>query len=593
MKKIIAFVMAFALLGIPAFVQTEQNLSLSVSAEETADFTEGTYQNLTYRKYADYIEISGYTNEISGELVIPAEIDGLPVASIAENAFAECEGLTSLTLPDSITSIADGAFFCEATVSAKKMFASDTKSAVKNYAFYNCFHLTEIHVSDTNPAFSTENGILFNQDKTALIRYPAGKTETSYTIPDGVSVISSSAFSNCSVLQSVIFSDSVTEIGKHTFSYCSGLTDVAIPESVKNIQTSAFSYCSALASVTVPDTLTEISLGAFNETAWLKSQPDGVVYLGKVALLYKGDIPENSEIIFRDGTKFINNMFNTMITNDNLVSVVIPDSITVLNFYAFGGCKNLAEISIPDSVSYIGANALEGTAWLENQPDGIVYAGKVAYTYKGDMPENTELVLKNGTKGIAENAFSGCANLISVSIPDTVMEIGRNAFSETGLTSVTIPASVVNLGDDSKMLNTGMIQKVPSSVCKTFPDLKELIVLNPDCKFFDGTYPFTDTVIKGYPDSTAQIYAETYHLSFVPLEGEPATESQTFKKGDANLDGKIDILDVITVNQAILGKENLSETQLKAVDFNGNGKPEASEALMIMKYIVGLITSFD
>ena len=281
-----------------------------------------------------------------------------------------------------------------------------------------------------------------------------------------------------------------------------------------------------------------------------------------------------------------------MITSNHLVSVVIPDSVSEISFFLFYNCKNLAEISIPDSVSYIGTNAFNGTAWLENQPDGVVYAGKVAYTYKGDMPENTEIVFRDGTTGIAEDAFSGQSHLTSVSIPDTVREIGRNAFSETGLTAVTLPASVENAGN-SYLLNTGVIQRLKTVDNQTFPDLKELTVLNPDCEFFDGTYPFTDTVIKGYPDSTAYDYAKKYGLTFVPLDGEPVTEPQTIKKGDANQDGKIDILDVITVNQAILGKEKLSEIQLKAVDFNGNSMPEASEALMIMKYIVGLIASFD
>ena len=99
---------------------------------------------------------------------------------------------------------------------------------------------------------------------------------------------------------------------------------------------------------------------------------------------------------------------------------------------------------------------------------------------------------------------------------------------------------------------------------------------------FDGT-------IYGYEGSTAQAYAQKYERNFALIDSVP--EPENFKQGDASGDGEVDILDVITVNKAILGKETLTETQLKAIDFNGNSKPDSEEALTLMKYIVGLVTS--
>jgi len=90
--------------------------------------------------------------------------------------------------------------------------------------------------------------------------------------------------------------------------------------------------------------------------------------------------------------------------------------------------------------------AFDGTAWYNNQPNGLVYAGKVAYKYKGTMPPNTNISLLEDTKGIAGDAFYNCSGLISVTIPDTVTSIGDWAFDGcTGLTSVNIPNSVTSI----------------------------------------------------------------------------------------------------------------------------------------------------
>ena len=272
---------------------------------------------------------------------------------------------------------------------------------------------------------------------------PWGEDISRLVIEDGVTHIGSAAFGRCVKLTSVTIPDSVTSIGNYAFYNCDGITDVTIPDSVTDIDNCAFESCHNLTSVTVPNSIISIGSYAFDHCSSLKS-----VYIDDLAawcritfgntyanplsnggdLYVKGE--KISDLVIPDGVVRINDhAFNGgLISSSVITSVTIPDSVISIGDSSFNNCKNLAEINIPDSVTYIAGYAFSNTAWYDNQPDGLVYIGKVAYSYKGTMPENTFVEIKYGTVNISEHAFYQCNGLSGVRIPSSVTGIGEDAF---------------------------------------------------------------------------------------------------------------------------------------------------------------------
>ncbi|MGN0468946.1 MAG: leucine-rich repeat domain-containing protein, partial [Acutalibacteraceae bacterium] len=286
---------------------------------------------------------------------------------------------------------------------------------------------------------------LFETTASAADTYTEGYLK--YEVENGEATITGcrTSISGAFVIPGTLGGYPVTSIGYDAFENCTGLTGITIPDSVTNISGSAFNGCTGLKSVTIGSGVTSISSYAFNNTAWYNAQPDGNVYIGKVYYKYKGTMPENTSISIKDGTKAIAD--DAFYNCTGLIKITIPNSVTSIGIWAFYGCTGLKSVTIGSGVKSIGAYAFHKTEWYNSKPDGNVYIGKVYYEYKGTMPENTSITIKNGTKEISGYAFSDCTGLTKITIPDSVTSIGSSAFKNcTGLTSITIPDSVKSIG---------------------------------------------------------------------------------------------------------------------------------------------------
>ncbi len=207
----------------------------------------------------------------SGDVVIPASInyfgEDFPVVSIGGSAFKWCSGLTTITLPESVTSIGDRAFSYCSSLTSVTIPASVERLGTG--VFSSCLNLEEIIVSANNPVYSSLDGVLYNKDKTELLKWPDKKL--SVTIPESVTSIGESAFEDCRGLTTITIPNSVESIGNSAFSGCSGLTTVTLSESLTSIGRNTFSGCSGLTTITLPESLTSIGDYAFANCNQLES----------------------------------------------------------------------------------------------------------------------------------------------------------------------------------------------------------------------------------------------------------------------------------------------------------------------------------
>ncbi len=304
------------------------------------------------------------------------------VIKIKKYAFYNCYGLQNISIPSSVAEIEDQALYCR--------------------------DLMNLNVDESNKYFSSENGILFNKDKSVLLRYPEGKTENSYSIPNSVKIIGIHAFYNCANLQNISIPNGIKIIDNAAFLDCVNLQNINIPNSVTEIGNSAFQYCRNLQSISVPDGVTKIDSTAFN----------------RCSKLQQINVHENNKYFSSENGVLFNKDKSTLIRFPEgkiETSYSIPDSVETIDYGAFNYCTSLQSINIPDSVEIIGHYAFYSCRSLQsiNIPDSV--------------------------KSINNHTFSGCLSLQSINIPDSVESIGYSTFENCRkLQNITITETTKN-----------------------------------------------------------------------------------------------------------------------------------------------------
>ncbi len=376
---------------------------------------------------------------LNGELLTSVTIPD-SVTSIGKYTFYNCSGLISITIPDSVTSIGRSAFSgCSSIVSITIPFVGSTKEGTSNTCFGCIFGAN---------SFSDNDDYVPSSLKTIVI---TGGTSIGYY-----------AFSDCSSLRSITIPDSVTSIGQKVFEGCIGLTEITlpyiksrfaflfggsyyttVPSGLKtviitggtSIAQEAFYYCESLTSITIPDSVTSIGQQAFyycnsltkvNFTGTIdqwamidfKSNP---LYYAKH--LYINDV-EVTQVNLTTATYISDYAFEYC---SSLTSIAIPDSVTSIGRYAFYNCESLRSITIPDSVTSIGANTFSGCSSLRSItiPDSVTSIGDLAFAYCRSLKSIT---VGNGVRSIGNAAFSNCSGCMSVKLPASLLYIGDFVF---------------------------------------------------------------------------------------------------------------------------------------------------------------------
>ena len=419
------------------------------------------------------LEISNYAGN-SATYEIPGEIDGKKVVRIGDSAFINCTELTSVTIPDSVTDIRWRAFYnC---VSLKSVTIPKSVIDIDNYAFgyyydsdsfetkkidgfkINYVKNTYGHMYALKNGFTDEACLLTNEldDGTLEITKYVGNSATC-VIPSEingkkVTEIGDSAFKGCTELTSITIPDGVIGIGNNAFSGCTSLETVTIPASVTYVGNSAFYGCTSLKSVTVPESVTYIGGYAFAECYSLKYAdiPANVTGIG-ASPFYNCRSLEN--INTDEANKWYTTVDGVLYDKDKTElinypagkkdsSYVIPEGIRTIREKAFYGCLNLCELTIPDSVTEIESGAFECSSLISDEYGTIKYVdGWVV-----GSGHTANVVLKDGTRGIAFEAFS-CDEIIEkVTMPDTVKYINGCAFENcTNLSEVLLSSSLENI----------------------------------------------------------------------------------------------------------------------------------------------------
>ena len=330
------------------------------------------YSGYTYNVVgiADYAFMRAYTENgwetLSCSSLTSVDIPN-SVTSIGYSAFYGCSSLTSVDIPNSVTSIGNYAF-CNCS-SLTSVTIPNSVTSIGYCAFYYCNNLSSINIPNSVTSIGTW-------------AFAECSNLNSISIGSGVISIGANAFYHCTGLDSIELPNNITTIGRNCFDSCINLTTVNIPTSLTIIDTSLFIYCTSLTTISIPNNVTTIMANAFRNCSSLSSItiPNSVTSIGAYAFWECGD----------------------------LNSIDIPNSVTSIGYAAFAYCNSLPSITIPNSATSIGDYAFYNSSSLSS------------------------VTIPNSVTSIGEGTFAGCSSLSSVTcLSETAPILAEEVFLNT------------------------------------------------------------------------------------------------------------------------------------------------------------------
>ncbi len=406
---------AFSYCPLKKIIISNSVTSIGVNAFSDTDYYNDKNNWVDGVLYIDDYLIAA-ADEVSGSCVVKTG-----TRCIADYAFDNCHSLTSVIIPDSVTTIGDSAFSnCNSLISVN---IGDSVISIGDKAFSNSESLTSVVIPDSvtsigayafyNTAYYDNsdnwiNDVLYIDNHLIEAR---SSLSGNYSVKKGTISIADYAFVNCDSLVNVIIEDSVKNIGDYSFSECDGLTSVIIGDSVTSIGDRTFYNCKTLTNVTIGNSVVSIGDRAFYYCKALTNVTLGnsVTSIGERAF-YNCKALEN---------------------------IIVPSSVANIGYHAFLYCSSLTAINVDDNNQHY------------TSINGILYNKDVSVLIQYPIGNSRHsFTLPDSVTTIGDAAFSACVLLTSVDIPNSVTTIGDHAFSESdSLTSINIPASVMNIGD--------------------------------------------------------------------------------------------------------------------------------------------------